>query len=168
MVVVLLGATTSCMLFNLRNNHKFIDVDDYTRQMGINYLNAQVQNNHYNISRQEIRTLLEEELDFNNYVYKESDVSNGGYSVAFYRYINMDQNLDIEQYCIILCHEMCHIKHFTANEIYTQFMTFKTLYESGYKELKQIGTWFGIYVLNRMYENNYDCSKLIIDYLQEI
>ena len=169
-LAILTTITISSILlaFNLRNNHKFVEVNDYTRQMSINYLNSQVKNNHYTLSKQEFRTLLEDELDFDHYVYKEGNATNGGYSVTALRYIKMDKSINIEQYCIILCHEMCHIKYFTANEIYTQFMTFKTLYESTNKELKQVGIWFGIYILNREYSNNYDCSKLIVDYLKEI
>lgn len=111
--------------------------------------------------------MLEDELGFDNYIYKEGSVENGGYSVSMLRYIKMDKDINIEQYCIVLCHEMCHVKYFTGNEIYTQFMAFKSLYESDNETLKTIGTWFGIYVLNGMYENNYDCSQLIIDYLKE-
>ena len=135
--------------------------------MYINYLNKQVSSNNYKSSKQEIRKFLEDELDFRDYTYKEGSVKNGGYSVSMYRYIKVDKDISIEQYCIVLCHEMCHIKYFTANEIYTQFMAFKSLYESDNEELKRAGTWFGIYVLNRGYENNYDCSKLIVDYLKE-
>ena len=155
------------LFYQLRRNYKFVEVDNNTRQMYINYLNKQVASKLDYSSKQEIRTMLEAELDFNNYIYKEGIVENGGYSVATLRYIKVDKDLNIEQYCIVLCHEMCHIKYFTGNEIYTQFMAFKTLYESDNEELKTIGTWFGIYVLNRGYRNNYDCSKLIIDYLKE-
>ena len=153
------------LAFNMRNNYKFVEVGNDTRQMYINYLNKQVRSNGYKSTKQEIRTLLENEMDFKNYIYKEGSVKNGGYSVAFYRYIKVDANLDIEQYCIVLCHEICHIKYFTANEIYTQFMAFKSLYESDNEELKRAGTWFGIYILNGDYEKGYDCSWLIVDYL---
>ena len=153
------------LAFNIRNNYKFVEVDDYTRQMNINYLNAQVKSNHYNVSRQEIRTMLEDELGFDNYIYKEGSVENGGYSVSMLRYIKMDKDINIEQYCIVLCHEMCHVKYFTGNEIYTQFMAFKSLYESDNPTLNSVGTWFGIYLLNRGYDHEYDCSQLIINYL---
>ena len=153
------------LAFNIRNNYKYVEVDDYTRQMNINYLNAQVKNNHYNVSRQEIRTMLEEELDFYDYTYKEGDYRVGGYAGKFSRIIEIDKDLKIEQYCILLCHEMCHIKYEVDNERKTQFLTFKTLYESDNDTLKRVGTWFGIYVLDRCYDHEYDCSQLIVDYL---
>ena len=164
MLLISLIIGSILLAFNIRNNYKFVEVGNDTRQMYINYLNKQVRSNGYKSTKQEIRKLLEDEMDFKNYIYKEGSEKN--YSVAMFRYINVDKDLDIEQYCIVLCHEMCHIKYFTGNEIYTQFMAFKTLYESDNEELKTIGTWFGIYVLNRGYSNNYDCSQLIIDYLK--
>lgn len=112
--------------------------------------------------------MLEDELGFDNYIYKEGDVVNGGYSVSMLRYIKMDKSINIEQYCIVLCHEMCHVKYFTGNEIYTQFMAFKSLYESDNPTLKSVGTWFGIYLLNRGYDHEYDCSQLIVDYLSKL
>lgn len=158
------------LFYRLHHTNKYIDVDNETRQTYINYLNAEVGDIDYDISKQEIRKLLEDELCFNNYIYKEGDikiVSNSAYCVALLRYIKIDMTkcARIENYTIALCHEMCHIKYFTGNEIYTQFMTFKTLYESDNETLKNIGTWFGIYTLNRCYVDNYDCSQLIVDYL---
>ena len=130
-------------------------------------LNSEVRNSNYTESRQEMRALLEAEMDFHLYIYHEASVKNGGYSVSIIRLIVMDKAIDIEQYCIVLCHEMCHIKYFTGNEIYTQFMTFKTLYESENPTLRRVGTWFGIYVLNGNYSTGYDCSAMIVDYLKE-
>lgn len=152
------------LAFNTRNNYKFVEVDNSTRQMYINYLNKQVKSVP-KLSKQEIRTLLEEELDFKHYIYKEGSVKTGGKLLALYRVIKMDKDIDIEQYCINLCHEMCHIKYFTGNEIYTQFMAFKSLYESDNEVLRNIGTWFGIYLLDRNYGTEDDCSQLIVDYL---
>ena len=157
-------------LFKVRHHHNFVDVDDSTRQTYINHLNEQVISDNaveYTITKPEVRRLLEEMLGFRHYFYKEDSRTNGGYAVVFYRYINVNADLNIEQYCAVICHEMCHIKHFTANEIYTNFMAFKTLYESDNAELKQAGTWFGIHILNGEYDNNYDCSSLIIDYLNK-
>ena len=149
-----------------RHSHKYVEVDQATRQTYINMLNSEVRNSQYTESRQEMRALLEAEMDFHAYIYKESDVATGGYSVSLIRLIVMDKAIDIEQYCIVLCHEMCHIKYFTGNEIYTQFMTFKTLYESDNPTLRRVGTWFGIYVLNGNYKTGYDCSAMIVDYLK--
>ena len=153
------------IFYQTRRNYKFVEVDQDTRQTYINYLNKQVSSNEYKYTKQEMRQVLEDEVGLRLYWYKEDDIPNGGYSVGFYRIIYMDRNVGIEQYCFILCHEMCHIKHYTANEIYTNFMTFKTLYESDDPELRQAGTWFGIYLLNRGYNQEYDCSWLIVDYL---
>lgn len=151
--------------FNIRNNYLFVEVDNETRQIYINYLNKQVSNSQYKSTKQEMRALLEDELDFHDYTYKEVTISNGGYADMRDRVININKDLSIEQYTTALCHEMCHLKYNNINEIYTQFMTFKTLYESDNEELKMAGTWFGIYILDREYEKSYDCSALIVEYL---
>ena len=152
------------LAFNIRNNYKFVEVDNDTRQMYINYLNKQVSGG-YKSTKQEIRTLLEKELDFRDYSYVEGDYKVGGYAGKFSKIIEIDKDLDIETYCFDLCHEMCHLKYQSSDEIYTNFMAFKTLYESDNEMLNNIGTWFGIYILNGDYEREYDCSKLIVDYL---
>lgn len=161
------------VFYHLHHTNKYIEVDSKTRQTYINYLSAEVQNTDYNVTKQEIRTMLEDELDFHNYIYKEGEVkvtTNSAYSIALLRYIKIDMTkcARLEDYTIALCHEICHVKYFTGNEIYTQFMTFKTLYESDNETLKNIGTWFGIYTLNRCYVENYDCSQLIVDYLRNL
>ena len=165
---LLLGLVT---IYKVRHQHKFEEVDSGVRQTYINYLNRNVINGlevNYTSSKPEIRALLEDELNFGGYIYKESGTKTGGYSIAMCRYINVSPNLAVEKYCAVLCHEMCHVKYFTDNEIYTNFMAFKHLYESDSPELKQAGTWFGIHILNREYEHRYDCSKLIVDYLGNI
>jgi NAD-dependent dihydropyrimidine dehydrogenase PreA subunit len=161
------------LFYQLRRNYKYVDVDSKTRQEYINYLNAEVENTNYNVTKKEIRKLLEDELDFHNYIYKEGEVkvtTNSAYSIALLRYIKVDMDKcgRVEDYCIALCHEMCHVKYFTGNEVYTNFLAFKTLYESENETLKNIGTWFGIYTLNRCYVENYDCSQLIVDYLRNL
>ena len=167
LILISLVILAISLAFNIRNNYKFVEVEDSTRQTYINHLNKQVRFGGYKETRQEIRAMLEEELGFRHYIYTEGKVDTGGRAVAMYRVIEMDKDIDIEQYCIVLCHEMCHIKYFTANEIYTQFMAFKSLYESDNPTLKSVGAWFGIYVLDRHYVTEYDCSQLIIDYLEE-
>ena len=172
--IILVSIIGVSIFYQARRNYKFIDVDSYTRQMYINYLNQQVIGKlsaSYETSKEDARKMLEDELNFKNYIYKEGEVKaikDSAYSVALLRYIKIDMKkcARLEDYYIALCHEMCHIKFFTGNEIYTQFMTFKVLYESNNEELKQVGTWFGIYVLNRCYTQSYDCSQLIIDYLK--
>lgn len=167
-IILILVIGSIILAFNiLNNNYKFVEVDNATRQMYINYLNKQVSSSQYKSTKQEIRAMLEDELDFRDYTYKEVAISNGGYADMHSRVIKINKDLSIEQYCTTLCHEMCHLKHDSTNEIYTQFMAFKSLYESDNEELKRAGTWFGIYILNGDYEKEYDCSKLIIDYLEE-
>lgn len=159
-MAVMLGSALVC---RFRRRDVYVEVDQATRQTYINMLNSEVQNSQYSETKQEMRALLNKELGLGIYIYNEGDAN---YSSAVFRYIEVQKTLGVEEYCFILCHEMCHVKYFSANEIYTQFMTFKTLYESNNPTLKRVGTWFGIYVLNGCYSTGYDCSAMIVDYLK--
>ena len=162
---------TPAIVYAVRNNHKYIDVDMAVRQEYINRLQGEYEFQEYTYTREQMRKALEDELDFRHYIYREGKTPRNeqGFSVALIRYIKVDiSKCDIEYYCITLCHEMCHLKFFTRNEIYTQFMTFKTLYESNNAELRQVGIRFGVYVLNGSYDHEYDCSYLITDYLSKV
>lgn len=139
--------------------------------MYINYLTQDI-DNVGDLCYEDAKQLLEDEMDMSHYTYVEGDIDaqyQVAYSVSLYRYVKIDLNkcANVEEYAFVLCHELCHIKYFTGNEIYTQFLTFRTLYESGNQTLKTIGKWFGVYTLNRCFITSYDCSKLIIDYLEE-
>lgn len=166
MLAIISAFLTVAIVFNTRNSHEYIELEQPIRQTYINWLNGQIATQPYKLSKEQVREELEDEMDFHMYIYSEGQARNGGISIALIRYIRVDaENLDIENYCYTLCHEICHIKYFTGNEIYTNFMTFKTLYESENGELKKIGAIFGIYVLNGMFNHDYDCSYLIIEYI---
>ena len=168
--LLIISIFTMGVIVNTRHHHEFVEVDNEIRQVYINYLNKQCTFQKYTATRSQARASLEAEFNFDNYTYKEGKVKNGmGLSIIPIRYIKVDVAADdMEYYYIVLAHEMCHIKYFTTNEIYTQFMAFKGLYESDNDELKQAGIWLGIYILNRGYSEDYDCSNLIINYLKEI
>lgn len=160
-----------CLFHEFRHSYKYVAVEDCVRQRYINYL-AQDICDIDDLNKEDARRLLESEMNMTHYVYDEGDISDPtqvAYSVVLYRYVKIDLRkcADVEEYAFVLCHEFCHIKYFTGNEIYTQFLTFRTLYESNNDTLKTIGKWFGIYALNKNFVNSYDCSKLIIDYLEE-
>lgn len=167
-VVAIIYMITVATVVNLRNNYEFVDVDSRTRQVFVNYLNKQCTFKGYVADREQARKTLETEFGVENYTYKEGNVKNGvGLSIIPLRYIKIDADADMEKYYRALAHEMCHIKYFTANEIYTQFMAFKGLYESDNPELKEAGLIFGVEILNGNYPTEYDCSQLIINYLVE-
>lgn len=166
LLAIALGVTITGIVFHTRNNYEYIELERPIKQTYINWLNRQTATTQYQMSKPEVREALEEEMDFHTYIYSEGQARNGGLSLALIRYIRVDaDNCDVEYYCYTLCHEMCHINYFTGNEIYTNFMTFKTLYESENEELKQIGAIFGIYVLNGMFNQDYDCSYYIVQYI---
>ena len=68
-----------------------------------------------------------------------------------------------------LAHELCHIKYYSANETYVEYMTFKELYESDDEYLHLVGecmiTLHCEFRCNR--ETQYDVGYYILKYLEE-
>lgn len=68
-----------------------------------------------------------------------------------------------------ITHELVHLKYFSVNETYTQFMTFKLLYESDNEILHNKGKEIAIDQCENYahFNTNYDCSWYIVNYLKE-
>lgn len=68
-----------------------------------------------------------------------------------------------------LSHELCHIKYYSANETYVEFMAFKELYESGDEYLHFVGEY--MIALHCEYralaKTEYDIGYYILKYLEE-
>ena len=95
------------------------------------------------------------------------DESLFGQSIIPISLVMLDKDLNGTQTIQTLAHELCHIKHFTNNETYTEYMTFIELYESDNIYLKNAAEWM-IYehlVLQAHYGTAYDISYYIAEYL---
>lgn len=85
------------------------------------------------------------------------------------RTITIDENLSEWNFILVLTHELCHLKYYTANETFTEYITFVELYESGNDLFKNRAEWM-IYeqCVRQIYRGtNYDCAYYIINYLKE-
>jgi hypothetical protein len=79
----------------------------------------------------------------------------------------LDNELNSTQTIQTLAHELCHIKYYTNNETYTEYMTFIELYQSDNVYLKNAAEWM-IYehlVVQAHYGTAYDISYYIAEYL---
>ncbi|MBR7090875.1 MAG: ImmA/IrrE family metallo-endopeptidase [Clostridia bacterium] len=95
------------------------------------------------------------------------DESLFGQSIVPISLVLLDNNLNSTQTIQTLAHELCHIKYYTNNETYTEYMTFVELYESDNEYLKNAAEWM-IYehlVLHANYGTAYDISYYIAEYL---
>jgi len=95
------------------------------------------------------------------------DESLYGQSIVPINLVLLDDSLNCVQTIQTLTHELCHIKYYTNNETYTEYMTFVELYESDNIYLKNAAEWM-IYehlALQGHVNTAYDISYYIAEYL---
>lgn len=121
------------------------------------------------LSKQEYRSIIEDQRDLNFYFYDEK-VLNGeynGYAFATIRLILVDERVTGFDYAVVFTHEVMHIKEMVGNERWVNFETFKYLYESDIAELHNAGVLFGLKQLEFRYSSEYQCEDMIIKYLED-
>ena len=105
-----------------------------------------------------------------NYTLKWGDLKSDnklGTSTLIFNIVTLDCTLNGWEILSTLAHELCHLKYYTSNETYTEYMTFVELYESDNDILKNRAEWL-IYehCVRKIYGGTeYDCSWYILGYL---
>lgn len=118
----------------------------------------------YGYDRHKIRQKLNALVGVHFYMYRERRLNDcWGRTVILYRLVEVDRDIAINDYIETVCHELCHLKYNTANERYTQYKTFVTLYES---EFRQIALNIAYKMQRDKYSRQYNCLGQIIEYLQ--
>ena len=122
----------------------------------------------------ELRTLTNEEyrhllsIDLESfYFYSEKPMRMAGVTHPLIRLISMNEDLEYEEYCIALAHEMHHLKLFSGNERFVCQETFKYLYENEDENLKQVGIYYGYGLMKGWWVGEYDIRDFVINYLKE-
>ena len=113
--------------------------------------------------------LVNEHFDI-NYTLKFEDMQEQGLwgnTTLVLNIIRVDNDLSGWNMLYVLAHELCHIKYYTSNETFTEYMTFVELYESNNEILHNRGEWLAKYIIDYKWRINteYDCSYYIINYL---
>lgn len=121
---------------------------------------------HYVLTKEQYRELLEDELKFHVYTYKEEPLEypTMGRSNPFLRIIKITTDYDGQEYAKTLTHEIMHIEKQSFNEQYICFETFKFLYEHDNPYLRASGILYGINQLSCRYPRGYDIEPLIMYY----
>lgn len=85
------------------------------------------------------------------------------------RQVVIDNTLSGWDILYTLTHELCHIKYYTSNEAYTEYMTFINLYENSNNILHLRGEWVAYEQCTLQLRKNteYDCSYYILKYLKD-
>ncbi len=120
----------------------------------------------YTEDKKLIRNRINKEFDYSAYIYfgKNSRMlynGAGGYAIIPLRIICVAEKMNYTNYIWCLTHEIVHIKYVCYNETWTNFMTFKLLYESSNFDFRQVAISFAIDYLN---EWNYDNEEYNIGY----
>lgn len=89
-----------------------------------------------------------------------------GNSNLITHHIKIKESLIPFQRLPVLVHEMVHIKYYTANERFTEFTTFKLMYESSNEILHEAGRQYAQELCSNDW-GKYDCSYYIVDYFQK-
>lgn len=128
-------------------------------------LEVQYEQTDYKLSNGEIRRSIEDLVGVKVYWYSEKSISDrAGKSNLYVRRVVMDTNASQNDYIETLCHELIHIKHFTANERFVNYKTFTTLYESKFRQVALNMAWE---MQNGQCEKEYNCLAQICDYLAQ-
>lgn len=107
-----------------------------------------------------------------NYTLKFDDLKSIGLNGMAYLFVNsviIDETLTGWEVLKTLSHELCHIKYYTGNETYTEYMAFVNLYESNNETLKNRAEWLAYEqcTLRNRKNTEYDCGFYIAKYLVE-
>lgn len=118
------------------------------------------------LTKQQYRELIEDELSFHIYHYKEEPLEypTVGKADPYHRIIRITTDYYGQQYAKTFVHEVLHIKKQSYNEQYICFETFKFLYEHENPYLRAAGILYGKNQLSCKYSNKYDIEPLIMYY----
>ena len=122
------------------------------------------------ISREDAIMLVDELFDI-RYTLRWDDLKSKGLlgtSMVVLNIVTLDNTLSGWEIISTLTHELCHIKYYSSNETFIEYISFVELYESGIDILENRAEWL-IYeqcVIKIRANTEYDCSWYIIEYLK--
>lgn len=152
---------TNTFIIVFRYNYKPIDC------LAIQYIPKQPPNE---ITVEKAVELVNEHFNINYTLKFENLRQNGmsGNATLILNIVRLDKNLNGWEVLATLTHELCHIKYYTINETFTEYMSFVELYESDNDILKNRANWL-IYehcTLQIYKHTKYDCGWYILEYLK--
>lgn len=117
-------------------------------------------------TRSELREKINRLTGVKHYIYKESNqtFNTGAGTNLFINIVVVNKTNFNDDYVIYLTHELTHIKHHCANERYTQYQTFVTLYES--EEFHAVGLYMADMIQKGWGTKAYNCWAQVYNYLK--
>ena len=92
-----------------------------------------------------------------------------GQALLYVNVVYLQEDMHWIDLIYTLSHELCHIKYYSANETYVEFMTFRELYESDDEVLHFVGEYLITYhcEYRALAKTEYDIGYYILKYLEE-
>lgn len=170
---------------NNKNKLEYESISITTESKVFKYLDENRNYSYLNNNLKEIRTEAEDLVGLHFYIYLGKDVKSIEHGAAwgvtnfYFRTITVAEKIGVGNYIHVIVHELVHLKYYNANEMWTNFMTFKLLYESDNPDFKQVAINYayryisshtidekGNLVNTNWAGNLYDMSYYIINYLE--
>ena len=120
--------------------------------------------NDVTIQREEIKPLVQSIIKPVVYIEIERDIDRCGLTIAQLRLIIIDTGLSDEDYAYTLTHEYVHLVCMIHDEALTDFITIKTMWESGNEFLQRTASRLVRSKLTVYLGNEYDCTGELIEY----
>jgi hypothetical protein len=133
-------------------------------------VNLKIDEMNYTLTKEEIKSIVSG-LYSTPHIYLETDnlsARNNGNSLVVARVIQIKKDLSVQDYAVAYAHELTHVKYQVADETYTTFKTFTTLFESGNAELRHMALRDAQIIIYGGYgRSEYDCGYQILEYLKQ-
>lgn len=145
---------------------------EYTDEQILNY--SEIHNSHFTLDRAEVKKKMEKAFGIKFYIYKEvyelpvykGLILNGRTTPALRRIeISIKETTEDYVYAFALAHEMSHLKYYTLDERYTEFMAIKILYESGDEQLIDVAKFATRQQFFHNQLKDSDCTYYLYNYL---
>lgn len=103
------------------------------------------------------------------YDYKEVNIidDNGSAGYTNNRQVLVLNSLNVEDYIVVLSHELVHIKYNTFNETFVEYTSIVTMYESDIDIIQKISLNRARLIIAGCYANtDYDCGYYLLEYFE--
>ena len=160
-------AVTLFLVITSQNVLVFCQNDMQVKQYKIE--NLKIEQMEYTLTKAEIKNIVSNLYNTPHVYIETNDLPSyqNGISHIVARIVKIKSNLSPLEYAMAYAHELTHVKYQVADETYTMYKTFTTLYESGNKELQNMALKDAQSVIYGGYgRSEYDCGYQILEYLK--
>ena len=122
------------------------------------------------ITKEEVIKHVNDHFKIKYFLHWKEHTDLNGLTFIYTHSVFLRKDMNPTQLGVTLAHELCHIKYWSANEAFVEFMAFKELYESNDTLLLYLAKYMIVIHCDiRAYKNTaYDIGYQILNYLENI